>query len=339
MPGNNVPACSRDFLAHYSFDFAQQVHYPSDPLQPGPVYFKTPRKCGIFGVMTEALPHMILFLLDEAVETGKGANTVISMLDFFFEAYGMRERRCHLHADNCCGQNKNNAMLHYLMWRVMTGRHEAITLSFLLAGHTKFGPDACFGLFKRKFRKTRVDCLDDISQVAASASASGILTPQLCGDQEGNTIVHTRDWTAFLGQWFRKLVGLKRYHHFEFKLSNGKPEVHCREYVDSGVEVYSLLREPTTLPDELPPTIRPNGLSSQRQEYLYQEIREFVDFDKQDLVCPKPPQSSSKQTSSKAVPSPRSPQPSTSGVTPAPSRTPGRPKKKKRGLGAKTGPN
>ena len=36
----------------YSFDHAQQihVHYPSNPLQPGPLYFKTPRKCGVFGV-------------------------------------------------------------------------------------------------------------------------------------------------------------------------------------------------------------------------------------------------------------------------------------------------
>ena len=32
-------------LGHYSMDFAQQVHFPSNPLQPGPIYFKTPRMC------------------------------------------------------------------------------------------------------------------------------------------------------------------------------------------------------------------------------------------------------------------------------------------------------
>lgn len=37
----------------YSFDHAQQVHYPSNPQQPGPIYFKVPRKCGIFGVCDE----------------------------------------------------------------------------------------------------------------------------------------------------------------------------------------------------------------------------------------------------------------------------------------------
>ena len=33
-------ACSLDMTMHYSFDFAQQVHVPSNPMQPGPIYFK-----------------------------------------------------------------------------------------------------------------------------------------------------------------------------------------------------------------------------------------------------------------------------------------------------------
>ena len=41
------PPCSFRGRNHISFDFAQQMHYPSDPLQPGPIYFKTPRKCGL----------------------------------------------------------------------------------------------------------------------------------------------------------------------------------------------------------------------------------------------------------------------------------------------------
>jgi len=48
--------CSNDFTMHYSFYFAQQVHYPSSPLQLGPNVFLVPRKCGVFGVCCEALP-------------------------------------------------------------------------------------------------------------------------------------------------------------------------------------------------------------------------------------------------------------------------------------------
>lgn len=138
--------CSFAGRNHYSFDFAQQVHFPSDPLQPGPIYFKCPRKCGLFGVASEAFPKQVNFLMDESVNTGKGANVVVSMLHYYFEHYGIGECHLNLHADNCSGQNKNSCMMWYLMWRVLTGRHVTITLSFLLTGHTKF---SC-GCFERR---------------------------------------------------------------------------------------------------------------------------------------------------------------------------------------------
>ena len=34
------------------------------------------------------------------------------------------ETHVRLHADNCVGQNINNTMLHYLIWRVMVGLHK-----------------------------------------------------------------------------------------------------------------------------------------------------------------------------------------------------------------------
>ena len=67
-PSANLSSCSLDMCVHYSFDMAQQVHYPSDPFQPGPVYFLTPRKCGIFGVVCEAIPRAIHYLIDEGAK-------------------------------------------------------------------------------------------------------------------------------------------------------------------------------------------------------------------------------------------------------------------------------
>ena len=115
-----------------------KVHYPSDPLQPGPIYFLTPRKCTVFGVNCEAIPRQVNFLTDEAGDCGKGANAVLSRLHYFFHHHGLGEKDVYLHADNCTGQNKNNCMIQYLMWRVLTNRHTNITLSFLPVGHTKF---------------------------------------------------------------------------------------------------------------------------------------------------------------------------------------------------------
>ena len=62
-------ACSYAGICHYSVDFAQQVHFPSNPLQPGPIYFKCPRKCGLFSVACEAFPKQVNFLLDESINT------------------------------------------------------------------------------------------------------------------------------------------------------------------------------------------------------------------------------------------------------------------------------
>ena len=58
-PAVDVPPSSRKFMLHVGFDFAQQVHLPSDPLQPGPIYFLTPRKCGIFGVCREPFQKQV----------------------------------------------------------------------------------------------------------------------------------------------------------------------------------------------------------------------------------------------------------------------------------------
>ena len=145
-------ACSFSGTMHYSFDYAQQVHFPSNPMQPGPIYFKTPRKCGIFGIMCEAVLCQVNYLIDEAAAVGKGANATISYVHHFFSCHGLRETDVHLHADNCAGQNKNNYFLWYLARRIATELHQSIKYSFLIAGHSKFGPDCCFEILKKAYK-------------------------------------------------------------------------------------------------------------------------------------------------------------------------------------------
>ena len=59
----------------------------------------------------EGIPRQVTYLIDEASDVGKGANTVISFLHHFFQHHGLGEVDVGLHADNCVGQNKNNAVL------------------------------------------------------------------------------------------------------------------------------------------------------------------------------------------------------------------------------------
>ena len=138
---DSVKCQSKPIQMHYSFDFAQQVHYPYDAQQTGPEYFKSARKCGFFGVCNDGKSNQFCYLIDEAENPGKGADCVISMIDHYFTVHECHEKDAKLHADNCVGQNKSNALIHYLLWRTMTGQHSAVELSFMLVGHTKFSPD------------------------------------------------------------------------------------------------------------------------------------------------------------------------------------------------------
>ena len=127
--------CLIDTVIHYSFDFPQQIHIPSNPMQPGAIYFKIPWKCGIFGLMCKAVPQQVNYLIDEASDIGKGANITISYVHHYFQNHGLGETRIHLHADNCLGQNKNNCFLWYLAWRAINQLHDSIAFSFSIAGH------------------------------------------------------------------------------------------------------------------------------------------------------------------------------------------------------------
>jgi hypothetical protein len=47
------PPMSIETTLHYSWDCAQPVHFPHHAQQVGPIYFKTPRKCNVFGIYSE----------------------------------------------------------------------------------------------------------------------------------------------------------------------------------------------------------------------------------------------------------------------------------------------
>lgn len=101
-------------------------------------------------------------------------------------------------SDNCVGQNKNNTVLQYLLWRVVHGLHETISLNFLIVGHIKFAPDWAFGLVKQSYRRKMVSCLEEIVDVVQSSTLTGVNIPQLVGREDGEVIVKQRNWQSFL---------------------------------------------------------------------------------------------------------------------------------------------
>ena len=96
----------------------------------------------------------------------------------------------------------------------MRGLHKSITISFMLVGHTKFSPDWCFGLLKQRFRKTKVDCLDDLVGVVNNSAV--VNECQLVGSQSGESLVSVYDWVGLFGSRMKKIPLITRQHHFQF---------------------------------------------------------------------------------------------------------------------------
>ncbi len=286
-------ANSIDTMMHYSWDFAQQFHYPFEDQQVGPIYFKTPRRAQLFGDCGEGIPKQVNYLIDEADFLAKDANTVISLLDHFFENHGLGEKSVYLTADNCTGQNKNNALIQYLMYRVLMGLHDNIELSFLVVGHTKFSPDGYFGLIRNRYRRSQVYTYDQLASTIEQSSPNGHNTCQTyCGS--GQSPIIYRNWTDWLAQYFKAIPGITSYHHFKINKTN-TGVIKLKKIVDSQEVELKLLKErgfpynEHLQPINLPCRLMPEGLSAKRQWYLYDQIRMHIPNDKdKDITCPKP---------------------------------------------------
>ena len=276
--------CSYKGTVHYSYDYAQQLHYPANPNQPGPIYFNMPRKCGLFGVCYEAIPRQVNFLIDENVLTGKGANRKISYVHYFFEDHGLGETHAQIHADNCGVQNKNSTFMWYYLWRVNNEPHNSINYDFLLPGHTKFGPDWCFGLIKQKARRTFISSLFDIARVVKESASVNVA--EFVGLHNGTVHVPTFDWATYLGQFYKKLANIKSYYHFRFD-KEFPGTVFCKQYWFLEERAIYLLRNRNQLlqPAQLPDIVSPQGISRERAQYLYKEIREFCRDGTENLVA------------------------------------------------------
>ena len=109
-------------------------------------------------------------------------------------------------------------LLQYLAWRVLTGLHRTVRMSFMLVGHTKFAPDWCFGLFKQRYRRTFVSSLDDV--VDFVNTSADVNVAQLVGTQSGEPVVPVYNWASYLGVHFRSIPHLKQYQHFIFSATH-----------------------------------------------------------------------------------------------------------------------
>ena len=131
--------------------------------------------------MSEAIPWQVNYLIDETSGVDKGANTTVSYVHPHLQNCELGETQVHLHADNCSGQNKNNYFIWYLAWRTIMHLRESINYSFLIARHTKFGPDRSFGMIKRAYKMNFISSLYEFVDMVDGSSLTGANKTQLVG--------------------------------------------------------------------------------------------------------------------------------------------------------------
>lgn len=123
-------------------------------------------------------------------------------------------------------------MIHYLSWRVDSGRNKSITLNFLLTGHTKFSPDRSFGLIKLEYARSNVDCFEDFKTVVMRSSHRKFNVAVDGGE------VEWRQWDAHFGDFYKTLKGeflqlLFIFTKFQFHYSSSLYFVHRNYKISS----------------------------------------------------------------------------------------------------------
>lgn len=121
------------------------------------------------------------------------------------------------------------------------------------------------------------------------SSSTGVNKAQLVGTRDGTVIVSVYEWSSFLEQFFKRVPNIKNYHHFRFSKDN-PGTVYFKESSSSQEQSMMLLKNRGILPPaaRLQAKLNPVGLSQERQQYLYREIRQFCKPGTEDLVAPSP---------------------------------------------------
>ena len=228
----------QDKYFHFKFDYSQNISVPHHSRQMGPLYFLSLRKIQIFGFREDGKPKQLNFLIDEADSIGKdgshthGPDSVISMLDWALNSYTTESFT--MHAYNCGGQNKNQFMMGYLMWRILTGRQKKITYLMQVPGHTRCLIDAGFANIKKLYRRSDCESIDQVEKLVNDSSSTNIAVRYPSWQW--------KDWKGFLSRFFKRIPGVRRFHHFTFT-SERPGEVLVKESHDSESHPVQILKK------------------------------------------------------------------------------------------------
>lgn len=281
------------YVAHDTFDFMQSLAVPQFADQTKEMYYFSLRNIHLFSLRDDGAKIQYNYLYDEA-EGGKGANYVISLL-FHFLQHRPQDAAAivlHLHADNCCGQNKNNFVMPFFVLLVSLGLLTRVEMKFLIKGHTHCSVDGGHGMIKKAWQKHDVFTLEQAAAVVEAASpTAGVQRAILVNAHD------FFDWEHLLPQYFCKLPKILSFQQFameatrpgqlRFRTHHTEPwQETCIlksgiDHVPRGLTSFEALHQTLT-------PLAPPGIPLKKQHGLYEKVRKYVPVAYQDVICPRP---------------------------------------------------
>jgi hypothetical protein len=132
-------SCSNEDSVIICYDKAEALRLPMQLDKDGQLFFKTGRKCDIFGICElkeDPLQHN--FLIDES-EFVSGADAIVSYVFHWIRKLEKpRPKKLLVWADNTVSQNKNKVTICFFAMLAFIGCFSSIEFNFLEQGHTKF---------------------------------------------------------------------------------------------------------------------------------------------------------------------------------------------------------
>ena len=277
--------CILMLIVCLGFDFAEAVRIPYDPEQPSYYYFLSEFACHLFGIadlaskwqMNYVVPEHQLPLVDG--KSNKGALLTANLLLNYVNTHANGRTTASFHADNCVAQNKNNLIMQLMVYFIIIGKLQEISVNFMIPGHTKFMPDGFFGLLKRKLKKHHCDSWKQIPKLIEQSSIAEKKNKAKTYGSRMNQFQYYNLKAHFNG-WFKEIPDITSYQHFQFSslnpgfifthMQHNGPEImhDMRSKKWKSMSFIQVCLELSQDPDLL--TIAP--LSQDRKKYLQEKV-------------------------------------------------------------------
>jgi hypothetical protein len=281
------------YVAHYTFDFMQSLAIPQFADQTKEMYYFSLRNIHLFSIRDDGAGTQYNYLYDEGAG-GKGANYVISLL-FHFLRHRSPEAAAivlHFHADNCCGQNKNNLVMQFFVLLVGLGLLRQVEMKFLIKGHTHCSVDGGHGMIKKAWRTHNVFTLEQAAEVVEASSPTAGLQRALIV-----TANDFFDWERLLSRYFGKLPKILSFQQFAMDAAT-PGTLRFRPHHTEAWQETNLFRSGSfPLPPKLASfeaiertltPLAPPGIPLKKQHVLFEKVRKYVPEAYQDTICPQP---------------------------------------------------